>query len=64
MYIALFFLEEFNHIQTDGQTSLFVIFEILPKFDPIFMDEGLGIVKKPEDMLKIIALAFQKPKQS
>ena len=48
----------------NGQTSLFVIFDILPKFDPIFMDEGLGIVKKTEDMLKIIVLAFQKPKQS
>ena len=33
------------------------IFEILLKFDPIFRCEVLEIAKKPEDMLKTIALA-------
>ena len=57
MQIALFPQEVFNHIQADGQTSLFVIFEILPKFDPIFRAEELQVAKKPEDMSRRIVLA-------
>ena len=34
-----------------------MIFEVLPKFDSIFEDEGMEIAKKPEDMLKRIVVA-------
>ena len=38
------------------------IFEILANFGTMFADEGLEVLKKPEDMLKRIVLASEKPK--
>ena len=40
------------------------IFGILAKFKPIVSGEGMKMVKKPEDMLKTIVIALQKPKQN
>ena len=57
MQIAFFSEVEFNNIQTGGHTSLFVIFEILPNFEPIFGGEDMQIAKKTEDMLKGFVLA-------
>jgi len=33
------------------------IFDILPNFEPIFIDEGVEMAKKTEDMLKTIVIA-------
>ena len=33
------------------------IFDILANFEPIFIDEGMEMAKKTEDMLKTIVIA-------